>query len=374
MKLSLILNRENNNLDLIRVVLACLVIVGHAPILNGVGDIWVDPFVYFFKFTYSAALAVKLFFFISGLVVTNSLITKKSATHFVVSRVFRLIPALFFVLIITVFVFGPALTTLPSGDYFSNLDHLKYIFNNLVFKTEYYLPGMFAANVYPSTVNGSLWSLTYEVGCYIGLLGTFLVLQGRHVKYWKYFFLVILADTLLPNRIIFAWLGANPDFYLLPVIFSFGAFCAIYAHKITVDLKLLAGMCLICFLFKNTTYAQISFMLAACITVLYISSNKYVLRLKPRYDISYGVYLWGFLIQQTLFQYFGHIAVGMHCLLAIIISMALGLITHIFIEKPFMDIGKHVYKVIQYKYFLYSKISDCEPVDVLGCQEESAEI
>jgi peptidoglycan/LPS O-acetylase OafA/YrhL len=373
MKLSLILNRKNNNLDLVRVVLACLVILGHAPILNGAGG-WVDPFAYFFKFTDSAGLAVKLFFFISGLVVTNSLIIKKNATHFVVSRIFRLIPALFFVLIITVFIFGPALTTLSANDYFSNLEHLKYIFNNLIFKTEYFLPGMFAANVYPLAVNGSLWSLTYEVGCYIALLGTSLILQGQHRKYWKYIFLVVLADTLLPNRIIFAWLGNNPDFYLLPVIFSFGAFCAVYADKITIDLKLLAGTCLICFLFINTTYAQISFMLGACVAVLYISSNQYVLRFKPRYDISYGIYLWGFLIQQTLFQYFGHLPVAVHCLLAIAISMPLALVTHILIEKPFMDIGKHVYKVIEYRRSLYSKVPDCEIVDVLECQEESAEI
>jgi len=373
MKLSLILNRKNNNLDLVRVVLACMVILGHAPILDGANG-WVDPFAYFFKFTDSAGLAVKLFFFISGLVVTNSLIIKKSATHFAVSRIFRLIPALFFVLIITVFVFGPALTTLPASDYFSNLDHLKYIFNNLILITEYPLPGVFATNIYPLVVNGSLWSLTFEVGCYIALLGIFLVSQGRQRKYWKYIFLVILADTLLPNRIIFAWLGSNPDFYLLPVIFSFGVFCAVYADKITVDLKLLAGMCLLYFLLRNTSYAQISFILGACVAVLYISSNQYVLRFKPRYDISYGIYLWGFLIQQTLFQYFGHLPVAVHCLLAIAISMPLALVTHILIEKPFMDIGKHVYKVIEHRRSLYRKVPDYKPVEILEYKEESIEI
>ena len=373
MKLSLILNRENNNLDLVRVVLACLVIVGHASILNGAGD-WVDPFTYLFKFTDFAGLAVKLFFFISGLVVANSLITKKSATHFVVSRVFRLLPALFFVLIVTVFVFGPILTTLSSGDYFSNLDHLKYIFNNLILKIEYPLPGVFITNTYPLVVNGSLWSLSYEVCCYIGLLGTFLILQGQHRKYWKYIFLVLLADTLLPNRIIFAFLGTNPDFYLLPVIFGFGTLCAVYADKITIDIKLLAGMCLIWFLFKSTTYAQLSFMLAASIAVLYVSSNQYVLRLKPRYDISYGIYLWGFLVQQILFQYFGHLPVVLHSLLAIVISMGLAVITHVFIEKPFMDIGKQVYKAIEYRYFIYRKVPESLPVDVLEYKEESREI
>ena len=372
MKLSTILNRENNNLDLIRIILACLVIVGHAPVLNG-ADGWVDPFTYLFKFTDSGAIAVKLFFFISGLVVTNSLIHKESVIHFVISRVFRLIPALLFVLVITVFIFGLALTTLSSANYFSNLNHLSYIFDNLILKTQYTLPGVFAANTYPLVVNGSLWSLSYEVGCYVALLGTYLLLQGQHHKYWKYIFFVMLADTLLPNRIIFSWLGNNPDFYLLPVIFSFGVFCAIYAHKITIDLKLLAGMCLISFLFKNTAYAQIIFILTACISTIYVSSNKQLLSFKPRYDISYGIYLWGFLIQQSLFQHFGHLAVGIHCLLAIVISMALALITHIIIEKPFMDIGKHFYKVIEYKYFLYRKAPDLQSVKVVNNIQEGIE-
>jgi len=373
MKLSLILNRENNNLDIIRVVLACLVILGHAPVLNGATG-WVDPFTYLFKFTDSGSMAVKLFFFISGLVVTNSLIHKKSAVHFVVSRVFRLMPALFFVLIITVFVFGPLLTSMPSGDYFSSLDHLKYIFNNLIFKTEYPLPGMFITNVYPLIVNGSLWSLAYEVGCYITLLAVFLVLQGQHRKYWKYIFLLILADTLLTKPVVVAWLGTFPDLDLLLVMFSFGTFCAVYADKIIIDIKLLAGMCLVYFLFRNSTYAQLSFMLAACIGILYISSNHYVMRFKPRYDISYGIYLWGFLIQQSLFQYFGHMAMVVHCLLAIIISTGLALITHIFIEKPFMDIGRQVYKAVELKYFLYRKVPEGLPVDVLEYDEEGREI
>jgi peptidoglycan/LPS O-acetylase OafA/YrhL len=350
MKISNFLNREHNNLDLVRVILSCLVIVGHSPILNGSSSLWADPIGFFFKFTYSGSLAVKLFFFISGLVVTHSLITKKRASQFVISRVFRLMPALFFVLIITVFVFGPMVTSMSIGDYFSNLNHLQYIFNNLLFKTDYYLPAVFSSNIYPGAVNGSLWSLSYEVGCYIGLLGLFLILQNQKAVYWKYIFFLILTDTLLPYKFIFGWLGNNPDIYLLPVIFSFGAFSAIYAEKIEINLKVVLGTYLIFFLFKDTAYAQLIFVFAACATVIYVASNKHVLKFKPKYDISYGIYLWGFLIQQTLYHFFGHLYVGLHCLLAIVISVILSLITHILIEKPFMDLGRHTYNALKKRF------------------------
>lgn len=143
MKISDFLDKDNNNLDLVRILLACLVIIGHANVLNGPSDYWIDPIEHFFKFTYSGALAVKLFFFISGLVVTNSYLAKNSAPYFIISRFFRLIPALFFLLMVTVFIFGPILTNLKTEEYFSNLNYFGYIWHNIIFYTDYLLPGIF---------------------------------------------------------------------------------------------------------------------------------------------------------------------------------------------------------------------------------------
>lgn len=178
-KISNILLKENNNFDLIRILLAILVIIGHSIALNGKSDYWIDPIAVFFKYTYSGAFAVKLFFFISGLVVTNSYLHKKNAFYFINSRVFRILPLLFFVLVITVFIFGPILTVLPIDDYILNNDNFSYIWKNLLFQTQYYLPGIFNENIHPNAVNGSLWSLKYEMGCYIFTLLTFLVLGKK---------------------------------------------------------------------------------------------------------------------------------------------------------------------------------------------------
>src|SRR6187551_1901956 len=98
MKISNFLNKENNNLDLIRILLASTVILGHTIAINGQTSYWIDPINYFFPITYSGALAVKIFFFISGLVVTNSFLNKNSLTYFIISRIFRIMPALLFLL------------------------------------------------------------------------------------------------------------------------------------------------------------------------------------------------------------------------------------------------------------------------------------
>ena len=81
MLLSNVLKKENNNLDIFRVVAAVMVIYGHAYALlpiDGQKDIVGRLLV----FDYSGSLAVKIFFFLSGLVVTNSLIEKKDVRQF----------------------------------------------------------------------------------------------------------------------------------------------------------------------------------------------------------------------------------------------------------------------------------------------------
>ncbi len=349
MKISELLFKQNNNFDLIRIILACLVIIGHSPVLNGLSGHWADPIGYFFPFTYSGSLSVKAFFFISGLVVTNSYLSKQNGVYFVISRIFRIIPALLFLLLITVFIFGPSLTTLSTIDYFSGLNSFSYIYNNLIFNTEYYLPGLFASNPYPHAVNGSLWSLKYEMGCYIFLLATFLLL-GRFNKYYLNIPIAfVIGDALLETPILFAFLGINPDISLLPMSFAFGCLLAVNADKLVINLYVLLIAGIFLFLCKGGPYAQIVLMITFCLVITYISSRKSVVKLRPRYDISYGIYLWGFLIQQTIVHYTGTIYVGLHCLIALLISTALALVTNIFIEKPFIALGKKIFKSLQTK-------------------------
>lgn len=340
MKISQFLNKDNNNLDLIRIILACLVIVGHSDVINGSGSYWIDPVQHFFKFTYAGAFAVKLFFFISGLVVTNSYLSKKSAIYFIISRVFRIMPALLFVLILTVFLFGIFLTKFDTYDYLIRLDYLRYIRHNLVFYSDYILPGVFTENLYPNIVNGSFWSLRYEVGCYIVLLFLF-VLLGKKSKYYILIpILLIFIDTLLPTRFILGFIDNNPEKYLLPISFAYGAFFAIMSDKININIYVVIFSLLAYIIFKDTIYADLIFLFASCNILIYISSRTFILKLKPKYDISYGIYLWGFLVQQTIFHFFGHFYIGFHCLLAIVLSVILALITFIYIERPFIKVGK----------------------------------
>ncbi|HIC6877228.1 TPA: acyltransferase family protein, partial [Salmonella enterica subsp. enterica serovar Aberdeen] len=74
------LQRDKNNLDLLRIVCAAAVIFGHSYYLSDAGGSQ-DPLKELVGFTYSGSTAVKVFFFISGLLVTNSLVATRSVLH-----------------------------------------------------------------------------------------------------------------------------------------------------------------------------------------------------------------------------------------------------------------------------------------------------
>lgn len=340
MKVSYLLNKENNNLNLIRLFLASMVIVGHSPILNGTTNYWVDPINYFFSFSSSGPWAVNTFFFISGLVVTNSLLISRKPIRFITARFFRIMPAFTFVVLVSAFLIGPIVSSIPSYLYFTSEVPYVYVTNNLLFQVYYNLPGVFLANIYPRAVNGSLWTLAYEMSSYVFLLGLFLIVRDQKKILYNIILGLIIFESFLPYKIIFNWLGPNPQINLLPAAFALGSFFAVNADEIKIDKFSVLGVCLIYFFFRTSGYANLFFNIASSVTFLYISATSYFNKYRPKYDISFGVYLWGFVVQQTLFQFIGKVYVGWHCAISLILSIALGYITHLLIEKPGIEFGK----------------------------------
>jgi peptidoglycan/LPS O-acetylase OafA/YrhL len=64
---------------------------------------------------------------------------------------------------------GPVLTTLPLETYLKHPQTVGYLGNISAWRIQYVLPGVFATNPLPDVVNGSLWSMPYEIRCYLAL-------------------------------------------------------------------------------------------------------------------------------------------------------------------------------------------------------------
>lgn len=152
-----------NGFDLLRLAAALLVIVHHSYLLNGDGS---PPL----GFIDMGALAVGTFFVISGYLVTGSFLRSSGVLAYMAKRCLRIFPGLLVALLLTAFVLGPAVSDLEVGRYFASPQPALYVLHNLLlYPVDYLLPGVFDRNPYPQAVNGSLWTLRLEFTAYLGV-------------------------------------------------------------------------------------------------------------------------------------------------------------------------------------------------------------
>ena len=161
---------RDNNFNLIRFIAASLVLISHSyPLAMGKGfpEPLSEPLA-----TSWGSIAVDVFFVASGFFIAASFSLKSSFKSFVMARILRIYPALIVVTILTVFVLGPIFSNLTVFDYFTSSQTYQYLIKNMTLITgiEYNLPGVFSENPYEHAVNGSLWTLPYEIKMYFLLV------------------------------------------------------------------------------------------------------------------------------------------------------------------------------------------------------------
>jgi peptidoglycan/LPS O-acetylase OafA/YrhL len=146
-------------------------------------DITDDPLLrYSAGFMDFGRFAVVIFFAISGFLVTPSLLRTGNVVDYSMHRVVRIFPGLIVNVGLTMLILGPILTTHTLSAYFADSHTYLYAKNILTLMVNY-LPGVVARDGSPASVNGALWTLHFEVLCYIGLglLAWFGMLRRRPV-------------------------------------------------------------------------------------------------------------------------------------------------------------------------------------------------
>jgi peptidoglycan/LPS O-acetylase OafA/YrhL len=170
--------RRANNFDALRLVAALAVIFSHS-FLIAQGTEANDPLNLLTGNQCMLGLTgVFVFFAVSGFLITQSYEDTRSPWRYLIKRVLRIFPAYVVVLVLTAFVLGPLVTTLPLAEYLQRPEPWNYVLYNSFFDLRVHeLPGvMFVDNPVGLEVNGSLWSLGCEFEMYLmvmalGMLG-----------------------------------------------------------------------------------------------------------------------------------------------------------------------------------------------------------
>lgn len=332
---------HQNNFDFLRFAAAVFVWYVHCYALNGQKD----PLSSVIHFELSANLGVTVFFVISGYFVTMSYDNHNHLLAYLRNRCLRIWPALCVVVLLSVFVLGPAVTTLSLRAYFTDAETWRYLRSLLVFPLQYKLPGVFNGNPVDD-VNGSLWTLQHEVRLYIiiGLLGVLGILRPR--------LMFVLLAALCALRIygIFWTPDAHAELFTvrwskldqavkLASLFATGAF--LYLARDSLEQRkeffLFAVVIIVANIYWPTRLSGLMFDLAFAYTIIYIGFLK--LPLLPAFsycgDFSYGFYLYAFPVQQLCIHLMGRTSNFNTFLLASFsITLLCAVASWHFVEKP----------------------------------------
>ncbi|EFE7249463.1 acyltransferase family protein [Escherichia coli] len=336
-----ILKRENNNFDLLRIIAATAVIIYHSFAINPSWGI-IDPTKILLTYVTTGGLAVKVFFFISGLLVTNSLIRNKSLLHFAISRAFRILPGLYAVVILPSLIIGPLLTKIPLSEYLASPLLAEYVFHNLIIDTKYFLPGVGFDN--PYGFNGSIWTIRYEIYCYIVLALLYFVGVYKSKALSNIICIAIIFEPITSFKGLLFASSDNNAIYLLAPCFALGSLIAINQQSYKPSFWHPFALIILSLLFRNNEeFFALFICSAACLFSLRLSSCRWFVALKVKNDISYGVYLWGFPLQQVLSRYH-ELGPAIGILAPLLVTYVIALLSWRLIEKPAIRIGRKVYE------------------------------
>lgn len=176
------LSADGNNFTAMRLLLASSVIYTHCYfIAHGIGG--VDDLSGFLGAPISA-YAVDGFFFLSGFLVYPSLLRLGSAVRFLTARFVRLWPGLALCILLTVLA-GGFFTSAPASAYLGG-DTARFILSNLTFTVASYRLTGVSCGGEPCVLNGSLWTLPWEVRCYaaLAIIGAFGLARPSIMKWF----------------------------------------------------------------------------------------------------------------------------------------------------------------------------------------------
>lgn len=304
-----------NNFDFIRLALAVLVIYSHSFPL-GLGSEQAEPIhVWTHGQMTGGAVAVDLFFIMSGFLITASAERSSSVFSYLKKRVARIYPAFVVSAVLTAVIVLPMISATIAGSSWG-MRLGDFVLQTLRLR-EFDYTGAFATNPFPGAINGSVWSIQFEFWCYIGvallmtlgllrrrawLLGLLLISVAVSVAFqvegWVFggkMLGVVLSSPQLWARLLPLYL-AGVVFYLYRDRIRMSGWAALISVVLLVVAACVPYGCAALFPFAGT---YLVFYLAFAPWLPLHSAGRFG-------DFSYGTYLYAFPIMQLLMRGIGH--------------------------------------------------------------------
>jgi len=329
--------QSQDNFLLLRLLAASLVIYGHGPAISGDAS-HPDLFARLGWGTYSGALAVNAFFVISGFMISGSYLRRQHLPSFLWARFLRIYPAYAFCLLASAYLLGAFFTQLPLAAYLHDHRVMHYVTKNLELGRylAYYLPGVFTGHQVGGAVNGSIWTLPAEVRMYlwVALVGVTGILARRY-----------LANVLIVG--LLAWGILRPasiplvplaDFVPLAGYFALGAFCFVNRQWVYVGWPVAAATALLAWIAHGSVLYPFAMALALTSFLFAFAYNTRWYGYNRSGDYSYGLYLWGFPVQQVVAHQLPDASSLMNSIIAWPLALLIAVFSWHAVEKPALSL------------------------------------
>lgn len=289
--------------------------------------------------------AVHVFFILSGILVTASLARTRDVFRFMAARVLRIFPGLIACVLVTAMLLGPFVTTSTLSDYFGDPALLRYAVETVLLITgRSELPGVFLSNPLAGEVNNSVWTLKYEMLCYVSLAGVFLLgFLGSHTKALTgaaLLIVLLVGSYLTPGMIEHKTaLDVLRRFILC---FALGSAAYVAGSYLRIRHITLAAIAVLTAVLWPTNLKTPAILFFEAYAVLWIAGFKHPAfnMFTANHDLSYGVYLYGWPISQTLVQLFPDAGAGWIVGMTLAVLLPVAAISWHTIEHPAQKWGR----------------------------------
>ncbi len=339
MKVAEAITRPYDNFTALRLALAVAVVISHAFSV-GTGRHLDEPLTALTGYTLGEH-GVNGFFAVSGFLVAMSWDRRGGAIPFAIARLLRVFPGLIVAVLVTALLIGGAMTTLPTAAYPQDGRVWSMIWVTITsFKSATTLPGVFEGNPLRWPIS-TVWTLRYELICY-GLLLAYGVVGG----FRRPVLLLAAAGLAALALVVLAMLGPVPKgqetALRLPLIFACGSLAYLYRDRLPLLPALAVGAVVAPVLAKlawPALYAP-SLFVGSAYLFLFIAMAPGLShpRLEPRWDISYGVYLYGWPVQQALQALYPAVPGWLMLGPALAVTCVMAAASWLLVERPALDL------------------------------------
>lgn len=330
--LAVALDNPLNSFNAVRLGAAALVVVSHSYYILGDGNAS-EPL------AWSAydlgALAVNMFFVLSGSMICRSLERNRDVSRYLRARLLRIYPGLIFAALVTALIIGPLGTTVSVEEYFE--DQRLWLYP-LTVAFDFAGASLPAFDHGLHETNASLWTIKFELLAYVGCLVLLAVGLMQDRRFW-------LAACLVSGTLVASGIGidgysadAYASLFRFSFAYSLGSLAYQYRRELTLNVPLALALAAVSVLLGKGMLGNVLGIVSFGYLALAVGAHQTPTGLKwtAVTDVSYGLYLFAWPIQQALMHWYAWTPalLPLHIGATFILTVPLAYLSWFAVEKP----------------------------------------